>query len=58
MESDFKLPPTTAEDRRRALATNRGNRAIDALQAKLFADALASLRGAGKTAKEPPSAAD
>lgn len=58
MESDFKLPPTTAEDRRRALTSNQENGAIDALQARLFADALASLRGLEKKRKAHPSVAD
>ena len=45
MHSNFKLPPTTAEDRRRMLVGKTSDaRAVDALQAKLFADALVSLK--------------
>jgi hypothetical protein len=43
MASNFKSAPKAAEDRPRALAEGVGNRAIDAHQVKLFAEALVAL---------------
>jgi len=42
MEPDSSVPKT-AEDRRRSLAESGGAKAVDALQAKLFAKALVGL---------------